>query len=86
LVGYDATLTASDCLVEGNEYGVQAGIPNTQNSAGTITLERCIVRSNRYWGVGAIGRSTILLRGVSFANQPQNTYKESGASIRMEKF
>jgi hypothetical protein len=86
LVSNQATLAGSDCLVEGNQYGVQAGLPNARNSAGTITLERCTVRSNRYWGVGALARSTIVLRGVSFANQQQNTYRESGAGIRIERF
>ena len=86
LVCNQATLAGSDCLVEGNQYGVQAGVPNARNSAGTITLERSTVRSNRYWGVGALARSTIVLRDVSFVNQQQNTYRESGASIRIERF
>jgi len=86
LVSYQATLAGSDCLVEGNLYGVQAGVPNARNSAGTITLERSTVRANRYWGVGALARSAIVLRDVSFVNQQQNTYRESGASLRIERF
>jgi len=86
LVSEDATFAGSNCLVENNQYGVQAGIPNARNSTGTITLERSTVRANRYWGAGALGKSTIILRDVLLGNQPQNTYRESGASIRIERF
>jgi hypothetical protein len=76
-------ITAKHCTIEKNQFGVQAGLPDTgRESGGTIFLESCVVQSNTGYGAISCAGSVINLSGNRFQNGRSDYLRESGGIIR----
>jgi hypothetical protein len=76
-------ITARHCTIERNQFGVQAGLPDTgRESGGTIFLESCVVQTNTGYGAISCAGSVINLSGNRFQNGRNDYLRESGGIIR----
>jgi len=79
-----AKIVLSNCTLEQNEVGAQAGgDADAAAQGGTITLENCTIRSNRTYGVSAINRGYVGLTATTFDNQPTQTFKDTSGSVQV---
>jgi hypothetical protein len=79
-----AKIVLSNCTLEQNEVGAQAGgEADAAAQGGTITLENCTIRSNRTYGVSAINRGYVGLTATTFDNQPTQTFKDTSGSVQV---
>ena len=68
------------CTIEKNQIGIQSGLGNGPEFAGTIILESSIVRDNSGYGAISCAGSTITLKGATFKNRQD--FWEDGGTIR----
>jgi Right handed beta helix region len=77
------TITAKHCTVERNQFGIQAGLPDTgRESGGTIFLESSVVQNNSGYGAISCAGSVINLTGNRFQNGRYDYLREAGGVIR----
>ena len=69
------------CTIEKNQIGIQSGLGNGPEFAGTILLESSIVRDNSGYGAISCAGSTITLSGATFKNR-QNFWEDGGSIQR----
>jgi hypothetical protein len=78
-----STLTAKHCEIEKNQFGVQAGLPDTgRESGGTIVLESSVVQNNSGYGAISCAGSVINLTGNKFQNGRYDYLQQNGGVIR----
>jgi hypothetical protein len=77
------TITAKHCTVEKNQFGIQAGLPDTgRESGGTIFLESSVVQNNSGYGAISCAGSVINLTGNRFQNGRYDYLRQAGGAIR----
>jgi Right handed beta helix region len=80
-----AVISAVGCTMEGTTRGAQAGLPNDTQKGGTVILQDCTVRGNSIIGVGACRGATLDMKGGFLGNNRQNSFHESGGSVRLSR-
>jgi hypothetical protein len=77
------TITAKHCTIEKNQYGIQAGLPDTgRESGGTIFIESSVVQNNSAYGAISCAGSVINLTGNRFQNGRYDYLRQAGGIIR----
>jgi hypothetical protein len=77
------TITSKHCTIEKNQYGIQAGLPDTgRESGGTIFLESSLVQNNSAYGAISCAGSVINLTGNRFQNGRYDYLRQAGGVIR----
>jgi hypothetical protein len=77
------TITAKHCTIEKNQFGIQAGLPDTgRESGGTIFLESSVVQNSSGYGAISCAGSVINLTGNRFQNGRYDYLREAGGAIR----
>lgn len=89
VMGLDANLggviSAFGSTMEATTRGAQAGLPNDPQKKGSVFLTNCTVRGNSVFGVGACRGSTLVMKGGFLGGNQQNTWRESGGIVRLER-
>jgi hypothetical protein len=80
-----ATISAFGCTMEATTRGAQAGLPNDPQKKGSVFLTDCTVRGNSVFGVGACRGATLVMKGGFLGGNQQNTWREPGGSVRLER-
>jgi prepilin-type processing-associated H-X9-DG protein len=76
---------ATGCTFDGNERGGQVGDVKNADQLGILTLENCTIMNSSICGIAACMKSTVLLRGVRFANNHNlNISKDRDTNVRDE--
>jgi len=76
-------LTAKHCTIEKNQFGIQAGLPDTgREFGGTIFLESSVVQNNNGYGAISCAGSVINLTGNRFQNGRYDYLRQAGGTIR----
>ncbi len=78
-------ITATNCTLQNNSRGAQAGLTNDSNKRGAINLVNCDVQRNTVFGVGACRSSILIMKGGFLGNNRQNTWHEAGGNVRLQR-
>lgn len=82
LVRRNAQANLDSCILEQNDIGAEVGDGTDSRDNATLTLQNCMVSSNRTFGVSAVQRAVLVLSAVTYNDQAAQIHKDPSAAVR----